>query len=236
MRIDGPAAVERTGYRGDGICSVDSRTGGWTVPRWKTFLVGAVVAAATIGGSALAHDGARTASSCPNLTVNAGSYGGKKTLRLVAIGVSCTKGRHLAEGFYRKVANGACKTGGAHCNLQFPGSWDCSMFFAAERKETGGAISGCARTEGEKIRLYPAKRHPSKATCNRTVEYSPGLFAYIAEYAGMTCAEARTFVFASSNPPHRIPPGFVCHDLHVQAGGGAYECVAGSRRIKIQNA
>jgi hypothetical protein len=212
------------------LCRLANR--GVDVPRWKTFLVGAVVAVATIGGSALAHDGARTASSCPNLTVNAGSYGGKQALRLVAIGVSCAKGRHLAEGFYRKVASGACKTGGAHCNLQFPGSWDCSMFFAAERNETGGAISGCARTEREKIRLYPTKRHPSKATCNRDVEYSPGLFAF-ARAVGMTCIEARNFVLSRANPPHRVPPGFACHDLHAQGGGGEEECVSGSRRIKI---
>jgi hypothetical protein len=129
---------------------------------WKTFLAGAVVAMATVGGSALAHEGARTARSCPNLTVNAGKYGGKKTLRLVAIGVSCTKGRHLAEAFYRKAAGGGCKSHGVHCDLSFPGRWNCGFFFATETKETGGAISGCFHTRREKIRLYPTKgRRPS---------------------------------------------------------------------------
>jgi hypothetical protein len=204
---------------------------------WKTFLAGAVVAMATVGGSALAHEGARTAGSCPNLTVNAGKYGGKKTLRLVAIGVSCTKGRHLAEAFYRKAAGGGCESHGVHCDLSFPGRWNCGFFFATETKETGGAISGCFHTSREKLRLYPTKgRRPSKAPCNRNVEYRPGLFAAIAEYVGMTCAEARNFVLARANPPHRVPPGFVCHDLHVEAGGGAEECLSGSRRIKIEYA
>jgi hypothetical protein len=66
------------------------------------------------------------------------------------------------------------------------------------------------------------------------VEYRPGLWAAIPEYVGMTCTEARNFVVAIANPPHRVSPGFVCHDLHAQGGGGAEECVSGSRSIKIE--
>lgn len=223
--------------RGEEYAPVTRENRGVDMPGWKSFLAAAVVAMATIGGSALAHEGARTASSCSNLTLNAGTYGGKKTLRLVAIGVSCTKGRHLAEAFYRRAAGGGCGSHNQYCNLTLSGRWKCSFFFATESKETGGAISGCAHTGREKVRLYPTKgQHPSEAQCNRTVEYRPGLFAYIAEYVGMTCTEARNFAIARANHPSPPPSGFVCHDLHVEAGGGAEECVSGSRRIKIDNA
>jgi hypothetical protein len=67
----------------------------------------------------------------------------------------------VVRAYFSKMAAGDCGKLNNFCNLQFPGGWDCSIFFATESQETGGAIAGCARKTGAKIRLYKASRPTS---------------------------------------------------------------------------
>lgn len=201
-------------------------------------LVGVILALALIAtGAPASAERGRAASVCSKLTVNAGRYGGKQTVRVVLIGrVSCAHAHGLVGSFYHMVASGRCE--GAHCNVRLPGGWDCSFFSAAESRETGGAISGCFHTSREKIRLYPTKgEHAPKASCNRVVEYRPGLFSDITEYVGMSCAEARNVVLTHNLSGDGTVPGFECRaDPHVQVAGGGAECVSRSARVKWTNA
>ena len=126
--------------------------------------VAVIVALAFVTPCVAASDrGGRVASVCSNVTVNGGKYVGQLTLRFVLIGrVSCSEARRLVRAYFRKMAAGQCGVQNNFCNLQFPGGWDCSIFFATESQETGGAVAGCARSEHEKIRLYKVTRSSDK--------------------------------------------------------------------------
>ena len=116
--------------------------------------VGIIVALALLASGAQATGGGRVASACSNETVNGGRYVGKLTLRFGLIGsVSCNEAHSVVRAYFRKMAAGQCGAQNNFCNLQFAGGWDCSIFFATESQEAGGAIYGCARP-GAKIRLY----------------------------------------------------------------------------------
>jgi hypothetical protein len=143
--------------------------------------------------------------------------------RIKAHGVTCRTARSVVHDFATKGVFWHF-VGTNHGNGYSPvDGWRCTLF---------QGYTDCTR-HGKWISGTPL---PPKASCNRSVEYRPGLFAYIAEYVGMTCTEARNFAIARANHPSPPPSGFVCHDLHAEAGGGAEECVSGSRRIKIDNA
>jgi hypothetical protein len=128
---------------------------------------GSTTSTSLSGRSAQATARGEAASACSAETVNAGRYGGEQTLRFVLIGsASCSKARRLVHAYYSKMAAGGCGRLNNFCNLQFSGGWDCSLFFATESEETGGAIAGCART-GAKIRLYRVNsRTPTQKPAN----------------------------------------------------------------------
>jgi hypothetical protein len=106
-------------------------------------------------GAGATGDGQAT-SACSNVTVNGGKYVGQLTLTFGLVGrVSCNEAHSVVRAYFRKMAAGQCGAQNNFCNLQFAGGWDCSIFFATESQETGGAIYGCARP-GAKIRLYKA--------------------------------------------------------------------------------
>jgi hypothetical protein len=136
--------------------------------------VGIVVALALmVTGASATNGGGRVATACSNVTVNGGRYVGKLTLRFGLIGrVSCNEAHSVVRAYYRKMAAGRCGAQNNFCNLQFIGGWDCSIFFAAETKETGGAIAGCARP-GAKIRLYKAARPTGTHTTHLREFLSP---------------------------------------------------------------
>jgi hypothetical protein len=121
-------------------------------------LLGALLAAGTPGalGATGAGGEASASASCSTVRVNPGKrYGGKQRLRVKAVGrVSCGKARHLTRAYYHKMGAGKCGRLNNFCDLSLAGGWSCSLFFATETQETGGAIAGCARRSA-RVRMYP---------------------------------------------------------------------------------
>jgi hypothetical protein len=174
-----------------------------------------LLAASMLGATTSASTSAKASASCG--TVQTKQMG---ALHVIADRVSCATARKVIRDFGFKGVFWHF-VGRNHGEGYSPvDGWRCTLF---------QGHAGCSRGRA----VIKGEPPPLQTSCNRQVEYSPGLFAGIAEYVGMTCTEARNFVIALANPPHRVSPGFVCHDLHVEAGGGAEECVSGSRRIKI---
>lgn len=105
---------------------------------------------------ALASVGATASAKCSTVKVNPGErYGGRQTLRVATVGrVSCGKARHLTGAYFHKLGAGECGRLNNFCDLTLAGGWSCSLFFATETQETGGAIAGCARG-AERVRMYP---------------------------------------------------------------------------------
>jgi hypothetical protein len=118
--------------------------------------VGVALAVSLLVMPAGATGAGRAASACPNATVNGGKDVGNLTLRFVLLGsVSCDEAHRLIRAFFSHAATGPCE--GTLCLTAFPGSWTCGYFFAAESKETGGAIAGCYQTTtGVRVRVYKA--------------------------------------------------------------------------------
>jgi hypothetical protein len=165
----------------------------------RIIVVSVTVATVSAPSVAQAADGGRGAAACSNLTVNAGKYGGKQTLRFALKGhVSCSEAHHVVEAFYRKAAANRCGFHNMYCNLQFSGGWDCSFFFATESKETGGAIAGCARSARDKVRLYTAGHISARSasrSCGTTHLIQGGSGARVTIVRGsFSCAEARGIV------------------------------------------
>src|SRR5436305_5095522 len=114
-------------------------------PRLTLTLFAATVAAATmICLAATAPSQAATAArSCSTVTLNAGHYGGLQSVRVAKLGrVSCREALHLARVYYGRLAANRCGRLNNFCNLRLSGGWSCSVFFAAESKEAGGASAG----------------------------------------------------------------------------------------------
>lgn len=125
-----------------------------------------LLALALLSTGAMAS-GASAATACSGLSVNTGHSPGKKAVRLTLIGrVSCVEAHRLVTSWFGKVAAGRCGRANNFCNLQFPGGWDCSFFFAAESREAAGATAGCARVHGgrvdAKIRIYENGAHAAR--------------------------------------------------------------------------
>jgi hypothetical protein len=112
---------------------------------------------------------ATTASSCGNLSVNAGRYGGRQALRVIVLGRdNCSEATRVTRAFFGKMATNQCGRLNNFCDLTFPGGWSCSIFFAAESRETGGASARCYQTKtATKVRLYPITSHKSAFTTPR---------------------------------------------------------------------
>lgn len=131
--------------------------------------VGTVVALAVIPAGSPSASG-RVAKACPNQAVNGGKVLGRETLRVVVIGrVSCREAHRRVSAYFHQMAAGGCGKLNNFCDLSFPGGWACSIFFAAESRETGGAIAGCAHNHA-RIRLYRTngKPGPPSAPSNPT--------------------------------------------------------------------
>jgi hypothetical protein len=106
----------------------------------------------------LAPPAAHAASSCANVTYRPGPSGHKMRVRFGLIGpVSCATAHALSRRYFHKFTNGGCAPGGNFCVLQL-GPWACSIFFATEIQETGGAFGGCYRAKPTRaqFRWYPA--------------------------------------------------------------------------------
>jgi hypothetical protein len=221
-------------------------------PKLGLLVVAVIVVFVCASASASTSQTARSTASCSILSLNAGkSHGGRHSLRLVAIGVSCAETKSLVESFYRKVAGGHCGRNNMYCNLQFPGKWDCGFFFATESKATGGAIAGCFRTTREKLRLFPvggkasavaaavpATLATSGRSCGSTpLQVQPRTSVRVTIIRGsLSCARARAVArlygsrgISSHSFPARslgytvFPGGWVCGAL----SRGNAECVRG---------
>lgn len=131
-------------------------------------LVGLVVAALAATASAVpVTSTARSAPHCMPVRVNGGQGLGRVTVRLGRIGdVSCATARHLAHTYFHKIATGQCGQQNNFCDLSFQG-WDCSIFFATESQQAGGAAAGCARVRGgARVRFF-YKYHAATVTVGR---------------------------------------------------------------------
>jgi hypothetical protein len=126
--------------------------------------VGIIVALALLASGAQATGGGRVASACSNETVNGGRYVGKLTIRLGLVGrVSCDEAHRVIRTYFREMSAGHCGVQNNFCDLVLPGGWGCSIFPAAEEKETSGAFVGCYEmATGAKIRVYKVSRPKSK--------------------------------------------------------------------------
>ena len=194
--------------------------------------VAAIILVLALTGTGAQASGARIASACPKETVN-GANVGKLTLRFVLIGrVSCDKARRLARAYFNKRAAGQCGKQNNFCVLQFPGGWDCSIFFAAESQETGGATAGCAQT-GAKIRLYKATnrgiRRPQATYRVRSLS-SPRVSLASVHFRSCRTSNALhvgiDVYHVSCASSRRIVGAY----LHHERAGGGFQRVKGFRR------
>ena len=125
-------------------------------------------------------------------------------MRIVALGrVSCGEARDLARVYFARMAAGRCGRLNNFCDLTLPKGWSCSIFFAAESREAGGASSGCFRAAtAAKVRFYEVGARAGVAVAaplahasggNWTIEPTPGP-AGPAESAltGVSCVSAAT--------------------------------------------
>jgi hypothetical protein len=127
--------------------------------------VGLVVGAlAPSSAAAPVTSRARSVLTCAREPVDGGKFFGRLTLRFGLVGrVSCAKAHRLARAYFHKVATGQCGKSNNFCDLSF-GGWACSIFFATEVTETGGARAGCAQVRGEaKVRFYWGKSQAKSA-------------------------------------------------------------------------
>ena len=119
-------------------------------------LVGLAVAALAPASSAVpVTSRARSAAACASVRVNGSQGLAKITVRLGLIGhVSCATAQHLARTYFHKIAAGQCGQENNFCDLSFQG-WDCSIFFATESQQAGGAGAGCAKERGgPRVRFF----------------------------------------------------------------------------------
>src|SRR5437879_3201455 len=114
-----------------------------------TIMVGVAIAMlASSSSAARVTTRATSTAACAKEQVNGGQYLGELTLRFGLIGrVSCATAHRLAHTYFHKFATGQCGQQNNFCNLTFDG-WSCSLFFATEVQQAGGAKAGCARERG----------------------------------------------------------------------------------------
>lgn len=162
---------------------------------------------------------------------NCGTY---KSLRvkLYVRNVSCSTAQRIVSAYFHGPGHALP---GIYRVRGYP-SWKCSSGNRSGSCALHGHF-GANVPEIEFSYLISATPLPPKAPCNRSVEYRPGLFAYITEYVGVSCAEARNIVLTHFRAGDHVVPGFECRaDPSVQVAGGGVECVSGSRRVKWTNA
>lgn len=131
-------------------------------------LVGLVVAALAPTSSAVpVTSRASSAAACAPVRVSGGPGVGTKTVRFGLSGhVSCATAHRLARTYFHKIATGQCGKQNNFCDLSFQG-WDCSIFFATESQQAGGAAAGCARERGgARVRFF-YKYHLATVTVER---------------------------------------------------------------------
>jgi hypothetical protein len=149
---------------------VGLRSSGSRIAR-MTVMTGVLIAALAPASSAIpVTSRAESASACAHESVNGGRYVGPLTLRFGLVGhVSCATARRLARSYFHKVATGQCGQLNNFCDLEVDG-WSCSIFFATESQETGGAAAGCAEAHGgAKVRFYRLGGEGQSAETVRTV-------------------------------------------------------------------
>lgn len=142
-------------------------------------LVGLVVAALAPTSSAVpVTSRASSAAACAPVRVNGGQGLAKVTVRLGLIGhVSCATAHRLARTYFHKIATGQCGQQNNFCDLSFQG-WDCSIFFATESQQAGGAAAGCAQERGRARVRFFYKYHLAAVTAER---FAAPRFALAAE-------------------------------------------------------
>ena len=157
----------------------------------------------------------------------------------IALGrVSCPVARAVIK---RWLSPGHRKENGLHNGSFAEKSWTMSDGWTCFEGAGGGGCdfggSGRLKTRKPRDSIYYSFVQPteSQTSCNRQVEYRPGLYSGITEYAGMSCTEARNIVLTRHNPNRPPVPGFECRNTHIEVAGGGEECVSGTRRVKWVN-
>ena len=116
------------------------------------------VAVAGVALAVLTPPPAHAAPGCANRTLR--MFAGQKMhVRFGLIGpVSCARAHSLTSRYFAKTRHGGCANHGNFCVLQL-GAWSCSIFFAAETEQAGGAFGGCYRAKPTRaqIRWYDAR-------------------------------------------------------------------------------
>ncbi len=85
------------------------------------------------------------AAGCGNVTVNAGQYVGKLTVRAKRKGnVSCAKVRSLTRAYFRRMAAGKCGRNNNFCWINVNRNWVCGIYSYGLSQERGGAMAFCA--------------------------------------------------------------------------------------------
>lgn len=165
---------------------------------------GVVVALALSVTTAQATDGARSVTACSNQTL---TYAGKPTaLRFGLIGnVSCSEAHRVVRDYLLKEEGGQCGTGNNFCNLSFPGGWNCSIFFATESQEAGGAAFGCARSDA-KIRVFVASAK-KRSRKKEAVVFSPltsGISCHMTDDGSVAGSWVYCWIGASRHPARHV--------------------------------
>jgi hypothetical protein len=186
-------------------------------------LVGVVVAGLAPASSAgPVTSRTKIAAACAPVRVDGGQGAGTQSVRLKLIGhVSCATARRLARTYFHKIAAGQCGQFNNFCDLKIQG-WYCSIFFATESQQTGGASAGCAQERGgAKVRFYTSRaQHQGADTVRGVTAPRSGLAAARlracandnALHVGIqvrevSCAKARRIVRAYyTATPERIFP------------------------------
>jgi hypothetical protein len=125
--------------------------------------MGALVAVVVAGLAPASSTGrvtnqAKSKAGCPPVHLN-GRQGGE-TVRFRRIGhVSCATAHRLARDYFHKIATGQCGQLNNFCDLTIRG-WACSIFFATESRQAGGASAGCSQERGgAKVRFFTSRAH-----------------------------------------------------------------------------
>ncbi len=169
------------------------------------FIAGGVVVALALSVTAAqATERARSVAACSNQTL---SFAGKPTaLRFGLIGnVSCSEAHSVVRAYLLKEEGGQCGHDNNFCNLSFPGGWDCSIFFATESQQTGGAVFGCARSDA-KIRVFKASagKRPRK---KEAVVFSPlasGISCHMIDDGSVAGSWVYCWIGASRRPARHV--------------------------------
>jgi hypothetical protein len=164
---------------------------------------GVVVALAlSVTAAQATSEAPRSAAACSNQTL---TLNGKPTaLRFGLIGnVTCSEAHSVVRAYLLKEEARQCGDDNNFCNLTFPGGWSCSIFFATESEEAGGAVFGCARSDA-RIRVFLAKARLRK---QEAVVFSPladGISCHMVDDGSVAGSWVYCWIGASRHPARHV--------------------------------